>query len=200
MSTVLAPVEIERRRWTASEYEWMIRIGLIAEGERIELIEGEIFQMAPQELPHENGIARAEREARRAFPPPKRVKVQLPLRFGDLSRPEPDVAVVAEPLPDDDEPHPQTVLLVVEVASSTLTYDLTTKASLYAKNAVPDYWVVNLVDVQLEIHRDPIEQPSMPFGFGYRSRTIYVPGDTVAPLHAPTSSIQVSDLFPRQAK
>ncbi|HEV8638173.1 MAG TPA: Uma2 family endonuclease [Chloroflexota bacterium] len=187
----------QRRLWTVDEYERMIRLGVLGEDERLELIEGEIVCMAPQDLPHANGIRRADRAVRRAFAGRGTVAMQLPLRLGEGSRPEPDVSVVAEPVPEDDEPRKLTPLLVVEVASSSLAYDRNEKASLYAKAGVPDYWIVNLLDAQLEVHRDPAELPSGRYGFGYRTRTIYRPGDAVAPLAAPEGRIQVEELFPR---
>jgi Uma2 family endonuclease len=187
----------QRRLWTAEEYERLVGAGVIGEHERVELIEGEILTMAPQDLPHRNGIRRAARAVGRAFAGQGDLLVQLPLPLSDGSLPEPDVAVVAEPVPEHDDPQALTALLVVEVASSSLSFDRERKASLYAKGGVPDYWIVNLLDAQLEVHRDPAELPSAPYGHGYRTRTIYRPGDTVAPLSAPEGLVRVEELFPR---
>jgi Uma2 family endonuclease len=85
---------------------------------------------------------------------------------------------------------------VVEVSESTLAFDRGEKASLYASASIPEYWVLNLVDRCLEVHRDPIPMPGQPYGYGYRTHTQYFANDTVAPLAAPSGTIKVIDLLP----
>ncbi len=91
---------------------------------------------------------------------------------------------------------PRAALLVVEVSDSSLNFDRNRKGSLYAAAGVADYWIVNLVQRQLEVHRVPTADAAQPFGFGYSSRTILDPGDAIAPLAAPKARVAVADLLP----
>src|SRR5262249_26865513 len=92
--------------------------------------------------------------------------------------------------------HPQTAVLIVEVSESRLDYDRTRKASLYARADITDYWIVNLVNNQLEVRRDPRPDPSQHYGHGYASLTTLVPPAVVSPLAAPQVSLAVADLLP----
>jgi Uma2 family endonuclease len=82
------------------------------------------------------------------------------------------------------------------VSETTLAYDRGRKASLYAASGIADYWIVNLVQRQLEIYRNPIADASQPFGFRYDQRTILNPNDHASPLAAPPARILVADLLP----
>ena len=85
---------------------------------------------------------------------------------------------------------------MVEVADTTLSFDRDTKSSLYAAAGIPEYWIVNLAHRQLEVYRDPSAMPETPFGSGYRSRTIVLPGESInAPLPA-GAPLDVDDLLP----
>ena len=90
---------------------------------------------------------------------------------------------------------PTTALLVVEVSDSSLARDRAIKGSLYAAGGVADYWIVNLVQRQLEVYRDPIADPAAFFGAHYATRVILIPGDHVVPLAAPSVKILVADLL-----
>jgi Uma2 family endonuclease len=92
--------------------------------------------------------------------------------------------------------HPTTALFIVEISDTTLSHDRNRKGSLYAAARIQDYWIVNLVDRQLEVYRDPVPDPAQPFGMSYSQRTILAPGDTVSPLALPQAQIAVADLFP----
>ena len=84
----------------------------------------------------------------------------------------------------------------MEVSDTTVAYDRYHKAPLYAAGGIIDYWIVNLVQRQLEVYRDPVADSTQLFGFRYNSRTILDPPDTIAPLAAPQSQIIVTDLLP----
>ncbi len=86
--------------------------------------------------------------------------------------------------------------MVVEVSDSSLNYDRTRKAPLYAAAAIAEYWIVNLEDGELEIYRDPQPDPTATFGFRYFTTTVLRRGDSVTPLAAPRATIAVSDLLP----
>ena len=108
----------------------------------------------------------------------------------------PDAAVVPGDPRDYLDGHPSRPVLIVEVAESRLAFDRHHKASLYARAGIADYWIVNLVDRVVEVHRDPVADAAAPYGFHYRSITRLAPPATVTPLAAPTAVIFVADLLP----
>jgi Uma2 family endonuclease len=93
---------------------------------------------------------------RRIFSTGYTLRGQAPLALDEHSEPESDIAVVEGAIRDFVSAHPQTAVLVVEVADSTLQYDRTTKARLYARNSIPEYWIVNLQERRLEVYRHPV--------------------------------------------
>jgi len=187
---------VDLRRWTWDEYMAMVEAGILAPGERVELIEGVVVRMAPQRTPHATAITLAQYLLLPVFGAGFVVRVQLPLGFGPHSAPEPDIAVVTGAARDYVQAHPSTAVLVIEIAEHTLVYDRGEKASLYARAGIPDYWVLNLVDRQLEVCREPSPLPGEPFGHGYRQRAILFPEDSASPLAAPGASVRVADLLP----
>lgn len=186
--------EPRARRWTKAEYSRMGELGWFRD-QRVELIEGEIVVQSPQDFPHSKCTDRVHDALKAAFGARAWVRMQLPVDFGPYSEPEPDVSVVPGNR-DEYQSHPEKALLIVEVASSSLSYDRGKKASLYARVGVADYWVVNLVDHQLEIFRDPVPEPTQPYGFGYRSVDVLEKGDSVTPLALKQITVPVADLLP----
>jgi Uma2 family endonuclease len=183
------------RRWTREEYYRMAELGWF-HGQRAELIEGEIMVLSPQKPEHWTTADRVAELLRSGFGAAFHVRLQGPIDFGSLSEPEPDVAVVSGTRAQYASQHPHTAALIVEVAESSLTYDRTRKASLYARAGIADYWIINLVNNQLEVRRDPRPDPSQPYGHGYASVTVLVPPAVVTPLAAPQLSLAVADLLP----
>jgi len=181
------------RRWTREEYYRLGELGLF-HGQRVELIEGEIMVLSPQNWPHTSGVDRAGEALRRALGAGFWLRMQFPLNLG-TSDPEPDVSVVVGRREDYSD-HPTTAVLIVEVSDTTLAYDRTRKASLYARAGIADYWIVNLTDNQVEVYRDPRPDASQPYGHGYASVTTLVPPAVVNPLAAPQVSLAVADLLP----
>jgi Uma2 family endonuclease len=162
---------------------------------RFELIDGEIIEMAAQKNFHAISIDNTRDQLALAFGPSFWVRVQATLDLSPLFVPDPDLAVVplaARRL----STNPTTALLVVEVSLTTLRYDRNRKAELYAAAGIADYWIVNLVDNQLEIMRNPQPEPSSRSGFRYASPTILLPADFATPLAAPAAKIAVADLLP----
>jgi Uma2 family endonuclease len=187
---------VHSRRWTRQEYDRMIEAGVLTPEDRVELIDGEILAMTPQGSAHATGVSLAQEALRTAFGRDVHIRTQLPLAFGAESEPEPDVAVVAGAVRDYRDAHPQSALLVVEVADATLPYDRDVKGSLYARARVPEYWLVNLAEAVVEVHRDPMVMPQGLFGWQYRTVDRFGPGDSMAPLSFPHASIAVADLLP----
>ena len=164
----------------------------------MELLEGEIVEKMPQDSPHATAIRRCERLLNHSFTTDHIVQVQLPLALGLRSEPEPDVAVVAGSIADYEDSHPTTAILVIEISDSTLRVDRGLKASLYARTGIPDYWILNLGQRVLEVHRRPEPQRGKRLGYGYETIQTVPETESIAPLAAPDASILVADLLPRR--
>jgi Uma2 family endonuclease len=133
---------------------------------RVELINGEILDMAPIGSNHAGHLKRINKLFAALLPEPIIVGVQDPLQLGDLSEPEPDFMLL-KPNPDfysSRHPTANDVLLLVEVADSSLSFDQNQKLRLYALHGVPEYWLLNLNDSCLEVYR-------VPFGETYAEKT-----------------------------
>lgn len=177
-----------------AEYYAMDRKGDFAE-RRVELIDGEIIEKPMQGPEHALSVELVRDALAHHFGNGCWVRVQMPLEFGTLSAPEPDVSVV-DGTPRSYRSHPRTALLVVEVSDSTLGSDRTRKASLYAASGIEDYWIVNLEDRQLEIYRDPVPDTGSDFGFSYATKIILTATEFASPLAMPLGRIAVRDLLP----
>ena len=191
----MAQAPLTLRRWKRIEYDRLVALGVF-HGEPIELIGGQLVVAEPQYPYHASAISAADYALRAVLPPGWIVRVQAPVSLDDESEPEPDLAVVAGRPADYREAHPARPALAVEVAESSLDFDRQQKSSLYARAGVADYWIVNLVDRLLEVHRDPEPDPSAPYGWRYRSVTALAPPALVTPLAFTSSRIAVADLLP----
>jgi Uma2 family endonuclease len=176
------------------EYDRLVDLGLF-EGERIELLAGQLVVREPQGSSHAATIAQVAQVLAAAFGAGWHPRVQLPLALDDESEPEPDVAIVAGAPRDYLSAHPTTAALVVEVASGSLRLDRRLKGALYAGAGILDYWIVNLAEHALEVHRDPQLASDIPSSAAYRSVHILRPPATIVPLGAPAASIDVAELL-----
>jgi Uma2 family endonuclease len=149
---------LPRKRFTRSEVNEMLNTGIFA-GQRFELIDGDLIDKMGQNPSHANGVRRCKALLERIFPS-ELVDVQMPIEAGpadrEYSEPEPDVAVLAEKKPDFDHRHPngREIALLVQVADTTLRHDAIRKRDLYARAAVPEYWVLDLNGRRLIVHRE----------------------------------------------
>jgi len=192
----MSVVEAQPRRWTRDEYYRMADLGFF-EDQRVELIDGEIFKMPPQKDVHAIVVGLVHRAVVAAFGPAVWVREQMPISLPNASEPEPDVSVVkGEPRNYLGKGHPRSALLVVEVSDTTWLFDRRRKASLYASAGIEDYWIVNLVDVRLEVLRNSVRDIAQPHGYRYDESVILKSGDAISPLAIPQSAIKVSDLLP----
>lgn len=114
----------------------------------------------------------------------------------DISEPEPDVAVIKGAIRDFANAHPTEAALIVEVADSSVAYDQTVKHSLYARAGIADYWIVNLLDRQLEVYRQPIADADAKYGFFYAISEFYQAGETVRPLAVEKNVVVIGDILP----
>jgi Uma2 family endonuclease len=179
-----------RRRFTSAEYHAMAEAGILAEDERVELIAGEIVRMAPIGSRHAGGVKRLNRRLTRGLGERALISVQDPIAIGDDSEPEPDVAVL-RPRDDDyaqSHPRPADVLLIIEVADSSVAYDRDVKLPLYAQAGIIEAWLACLDERRVEIHRDPAAT-------GYRNVRILRPGDRIAPLAFPDFELTVEEIL-----
>jgi Uma2 family endonuclease len=181
-------------RFTVNQFYKLDELGFF-DDRHVELIRGVIFEMMINP-----GHATSSRLAgdilSEVFRAGWHVREGTPLDTGRRSLLEPDLAVVAGSVRDYTEIHPTTAALIVEISDATLRKDRTIKAHLYAQAGLPDYWIVNLVDRQLEVHRNPGPDPSRRGRFRYAEVTTVPEGGNMAPLAAPQSPIAVADLLP----
>jgi Uma2 family endonuclease len=190
----MSPVQL--KRWSREDYDKMIDAGIFAPGDRVELIDGEIIEVSPQNSGHTTAVRLTEDALRAAFGAGFEVRTQMPLALDPHSEPEPDVAVVPGSPRAYRHAHPATALLVVEVADSTLAYDREQKSSLYARAGITDYWLLNLVDRRLEVYRDAVPMAQARYGWGYQTIQQYTSEGAVVPLAAPHVLIAIVDLLP----
>jgi len=190
--TAIAPPR--PRRWTRDEYHRIAEIGLL-DGQRVELIDGEITEMSPQGNSHYITIALVERALARAFGPAYWVRTQGPLSLFSHSEPEPDVAVIHGD-PRGVQSHPSSAEIVVEVSDTSLALDLGAKARLYARAGITDYWVVDLQARRLIVHRQPATDSGSPGAYRYADIRTLGPTDNIAPLSVPGANISIAELLP----
>lgn len=187
---------VRTRRWTRGEYDRLVEHGIFAAGERIELLGGLLVVREPQGGRHAMAVRMVEEALRAAFASGWDVRGQLPVALDEESEPEPDVSVVPGSFRDYPHAHPAGVVLVVEVADSSLALDRGEKAALYARARVPEYWIVNLMGHALEVYRDPAPDARAPFGWRYREVVSLRAGETIIPVAAPAAVVAVGDLVP----
>ncbi len=185
----MSTAAIEVHRWTREDYEFMVLQGLLGPETKVELIDGIIYDMAPQKSGHATGVTLAQQALFPVLPAGFFLRIQLPLALGDYSEPEPDVAVISGDPRDFSGSHPTTAALIVEVADASLDHDRTRKRRLYAREGIPEYWLLNTTGRQLEVCRDPQ-------GGTYQFQSVLLETDCVSPLLAPQTSIRVGDLLP----
>jgi Uma2 family endonuclease len=180
-------------RLTRLEYEALVERGTLDEDDRIELLDGRLVFREPQGSRHAAACLRIRIALDRAFGRGYHVRPQFPIALDDASEPEPDIAVVRGQIEDYLDAHPTSPVLVVEVAGSSLARDRAGKGSLYARAGVADYWIVNLPDNVLEVHRDP--ERATAGRWRYRTVRVLKPRAVVSPLAAPRARVRVADLL-----
>lgn len=183
-------VQIAKHWFTVAEYDRMGEAGILTEDDRVELVEGEIIEMSPIGERHAACVDRlaelfSEQLQRRVI-----VRVQNPIQLGSFSEPQPDIALLkrrddfyrrAHPTADD-------VLLVVEVADTTIEYDRQIKVPLYARAGIAEVWIVNLVDEQIEIYAQPVSD-------AYQNKREARRGETINSPSAFDVTLSVEDIL-----
>ena len=186
----------EFRKFTVDEYERLISTGILTQADNVELLEGYVLSKKQHNPPHAGTIAVVQAALVQLQIDGWNVRVQLPFR-ASTSEPEPDFAIVRGDHRSYLRRHPiaSDVGLVIEVADSTLDSDRSDKVRVYARDAIGTYWIVNLVDSQVEVYTDPQPDSAPPT---YATRNDFLPGQSI-PLvldGQTVAMISVVDLLP----
>lgn len=179
------------KHWiTVDEYERMGEAGIFHPDARLELLEGEIYQMAPIGSRHAACVKFLSALLNRLFNGKLLVSVQDPIRLNDLSEPQPDVALLRwrDDFYRSAHPTPEDVLLVIEVADSTVETDRSYKVPLYARAGIAEAWLVNLPEERIELLAEPA-------GGAYQINRIFSRGEEVQSHGAADLRVGVSDVL-----
>lgn len=147
--------EVTRRRFTVQDYHRMAEAGILHEDDRIELIEGELVEMAAIGSRHFTCVNTLNHLLVREVSGEAIVSVQNPVRLDEHSEPEPDLAVIRPRDYRESLPGPDDVLLLIEVSDTTLSYDRNVKLPLYARSGIPEVWILDLAGETVERHTGP---------------------------------------------
>lgn len=187
------PIDAPTKRWTRAECAEMQATG-VWDRQKLELIDGSLITKMPKNWPHVFVVTRVLAWLSQMFGVDYAVPespIDVAPADNPTSEPEPDIVVLAKPMGEflERRPQPRDLRLVVVVSGSTLGFDLTTKASLYARAAIGEYWVVDIAARRLVVHRDPQAG-------AYQSVAVYAEHESVAPLAAPASELQLITALP----
>jgi Uma2 family endonuclease len=164
-------------RFTVDEYHKLIEVGILTENDRLELIDGYLVEKMPHDPIHDGTLQKVNRRLLRLLPSGWEARVQMAVTLS-RSEPEPDLAIVRES-PDSymsNHPGGSDFGLVIEVSNTSLDSDRDDKIPMYARDGIPVYWIVNLVDRQVEVYEQPTGASPSPT---YGSQKIYKSGDSI---------------------
>jgi Uma2 family endonuclease len=183
-------VQITRWQFTADDYERMVETGILGKNDRVELIDGEVIAMSPIGPPHAAIVNRLNAILHRQFAGTAIVSVQNPIRLNDYSEPQPDLAVLH---PNDDyyaqaHPTPADILLLVEVADSSLEYDSEEKMPRYAQNTIPEVWLI-------DVEHQTVTQYALPSIVGYHHQVTLARGQMLVAQTIPGLDIAIDTIF-----
>jgi len=176
-----------KKLFTVSEYHSMAETGILSEESRFELIEGEIYRMAPIGSRHAGCVNRLNHLLKGAA---AIVAPQNPAYMNEHSEPQPDIALLRwrDDFYASSHPSPEDILLLIEVADTSIGFDRRKKIPLYASSGVPEFWLVDLLKNTIEVHREPSTS-------GFREIRKLRKGDRISPLAFPDLELNVSDIL-----
>jgi Uma2 family endonuclease len=182
--------EVLKRLFTVEQYHRMIETGIIEEGDRVELIRGEIVEMASIGTRHAAGVRRVSEVLRSKLGAAVFIDTQNPVEVDEYSEPQPDIAVLRrrEDFYASVHPTPEDVFLLIEVSDSTIRRDHTIKIPLYAEDNIAEAWIVDVNAELVEVYRQPSAT-------GYRSLQTFMRGQTIELLAFPEVSIAVNEIL-----
>jgi Uma2 family endonuclease len=183
-------VQVARRYFTVEEYHRMGAAGIFTEDDRVELIEGEILQKSPIGSRHAACVKRLNAKFNNLLAGRGVVSVQDPVLLNDFSEPQPDIAVLTrrEDFYADALPTAKDVLLVVEVADTSIAYDRDSKLPAYARSGILEVWLVDLPAETVEVY-------SVPANGAYQKSISYRRGDSISPSNFPDIAIEVASIL-----
>ena len=184
--TTRAVDDMPRRRWTVAEIDAMVQAGVIEEGERFELIDGDAVPMSSKGIRHESYKASLLSFWMKAASNAYRIIPETTFRMGDSTFLEPDILFYDGKFRIADL-SPATSLLAVEIADTTLAYDRGRKAMIYARHGVPALWVINVNTLQTHVYAEPSTD-------GYLNMRTFGPDETLAPSFAPELAVKLGEL------
>ena len=185
------PLQLQRHLFTVDDYYDMARTGILREDDRVELIEGEIVDMTPIGIQH-IGCVNGLLDLFLTLQVNKRVviSIQNPVRLSDRTEPEPDFALL-KPRSDfyrTKHPSPSDVLLIVEVADTSIDYDRETKIPLYSKHGILEVWIVDIIQKTIEVYNYPTQE-------GYQHIQTHASGATLSPTAFPDLVLNACDIL-----
>lgn len=183
-------VQVTRKLFTTAEYDQMIAAGIFDENDRVELVGGEIVEMSPISVRHALCVNRLSQQLIRNLDEAFMVSVQNPIHLNEISEPEPDIVVIRlhGDVYADSHPAADNILLLVEVAETSLKYDRDVKLPLYAQANISETWIVDLTSNTVTVYLQPGSD-------GYRETAVYHPTDTLSPTAFPELQIAVKDIL-----
>lgn len=187
-------VELSLKRWTIDEYHRMIAAGILTIDDKVELLEGQIIEMVPQDPPHASITSSFSNDLPILFAGKAWVRSQLPVTIPPDSEPEPDIAIVRidERRYFDRHPHPEDIYLIIEVADSTLSKDRNKKARIYARANILEYWILDVKNQRVFVFRQPENEV-------YQTEQIFEANATLSTIAFPDIAIDLRILFPTRS-
>jgi len=185
-----APPPVQRYKFSVEDYYRMGAAGVFEGKGRVELVDGDVIAMSPMGSRHAACVHSIDKLLTVALRHQADVRAQLPLRLGDRSEPEPDLAIV-RPRADhyrDAHPGPADALLLVEVMETSAAFDRGFKLGLYARAGVPEVWLVDLSGEVVEVHRRPINGV-------YAESRVAARGESVTPGDFPDVAVGVDEIL-----
>ena len=186
-----------RRKFTIKEYHQLVDLGFFTENDRIELIRGEIIEMAPKRTPHSVCNSQLWKHLYKLIGEQAEIRVQEPIVLSADSEPEPDLVIAKKKANNYLSAHPsaEDIILVIEISDSTLKYDREIKLPLYAEAGINNYWIINLVDSCLEVYTNSFS--SGRDKFDYRNKTIILSDEKIDIPEFANLSLDLATIFPR---
>ncbi len=178
--------------WSRETYDRAVRAGVFGNWLPTELVDGELFNVGSPSAAHRQATALVVDYLKAFFPSDVfLIQREMPVSLDAVSQPEPDASVARGRLADFEDTHPSELVLVVEVADGALDFVRTRKLAAYARNGVPEFWIVNLAARQIEVHRGPEAATST-----YRERFVAAEGGSLAAQGTAGGTVEVAELLP----
>jgi Uma2 family endonuclease len=182
--------DLPLKRWTVDDYHRMFASGILTPEDRVELLDGQIVEMVPQDPPYASRIDDGGDYLKALFTGRAKVRIQLPITFAPGSEPEPDFAIVRQ---GDDRyrtlhPYPEDVLLLIEVSDSIFKRDRDSKSKIYAGAGIAEYWIVNFKQRQVLVFQNPQDGD-------YQTEQTFYDQDGLAPLLMPDVTVDLRQLI-----